>query len=147
MTSAGWLWMYAGATLMIMEVVSPGFVVFFFGLSASTVGLIRLSAGPVFSPVWQLAAFSVLSVLYIVLLRNWLKGLFSGGVSDASEGLADEYAGRTGTVVEPIRPPGRGRVRIGDADWDARCAVPVEAGFQVRVLSRDNLTMEVEVLK
>ena len=29
-----WIWMYVGAFLMLAELISPGFVVFFFGLAA-----------------------------------------------------------------------------------------------------------------
>ena len=36
--SAGWLWMYIGGGLMLAEILMPGFVVFFFGLSAVTLG-------------------------------------------------------------------------------------------------------------
>ena len=46
MLGAGWLWMYLGAFLMLLEIVSPGFVIFFFGLSASTVGLMRFAFQP-----------------------------------------------------------------------------------------------------
>ena len=37
MTSCGWLWLYAGVGLMLAELLAPGFVVFFFGLSAASV--------------------------------------------------------------------------------------------------------------
>ena len=35
--SPAWIWMYFGAFLMLAELASPGFVVFFFGLGAATV--------------------------------------------------------------------------------------------------------------
>ena len=49
MTSCAWLWLYFGAFLMLMELLAPGFVVFFFGLSASTVGLCRFAMGESFT--------------------------------------------------------------------------------------------------
>ena len=63
MTSCGWLWLYLGALLMLMEIASPGFVVLFFGLSAATVGLCRFAFGEAFTLTWQLAAFSVFTIL------------------------------------------------------------------------------------
>ena len=30
--AARWLWLYAGAILMLAELMAPGFVVFFFGI-------------------------------------------------------------------------------------------------------------------
>ena len=72
-----WLWMYTGAFLMLAELASPGFVVFFFGLAAATVAALK---GLVPSlPLWgQLAAFSVLSIFYLLVLRRILKRIFTG---------------------------------------------------------------------
>ena len=69
MTGAGWMWLYIGAGLMMLEVVSSGFVVFFFGLAAATVGLMRFCIGEEFTLTWQLVSFSALCVAYIALFR------------------------------------------------------------------------------
>ena len=82
MLTCGWYWIYTGCVLMLMELVVPGFVLCFFGMAAATVGAIRLAVGDAFSPTWQLAVFSVCSVLYIVLLRRWLKSVFVGDKID-----------------------------------------------------------------
>ena len=47
MTTCGWLWIYAGSALMLLELVVPGFVLCFFGLAAATVGALRLMLGEV----------------------------------------------------------------------------------------------------
>ena len=73
MFSCGWLWLYAGAILMLMEILAPGFVIFFFGLAAATVGLVRFAVGDAFTLTWQLAAFSALSIVYILVLRRWVQ--------------------------------------------------------------------------
>ena len=52
MTSCSWLWLYAGAFLMLLELLAPGFVIFFFGLSAATVGLCRAAFGEAFTLTW-----------------------------------------------------------------------------------------------
>ena len=79
MTSCAWLWIYAGAALMLLELFAPGFILCFFGLSAATVGVLRFAFGEAFDLTWQLAAFSVFSVLYIALLRRYLQKVFVGG--------------------------------------------------------------------
>ena len=76
MTSCGWLWLYAGAILMLMEILSPGLVIFFFGLSAATTGLLRFAFGEAFDATWQAVAFSALTILYLVFLRRWVKSVF-----------------------------------------------------------------------
>ena len=147
MTSCAWLWLYLGAFLMLMELLAPGFIIFFFGLSAGTVGLLRFAFGEAFGITWQLAAFSALSILYLVVLRRWLKKTFLGGKVETNTDFDNEYVGRVGKVMEAIRPPLAGRVEIGDAEWTALADVPVAAGAVVKVISQNNLTMKVEVVK
>lgn len=147
MTSCAWLWLYFGAFLMLMELLAPGFVVFFFGLSASTVGLCRFAFGDAFSLTWQLAAFSAFSILYLVVLRRWLRKLFTGGRVETKTDFDNEYVGRVGRVVEAIRPPLAGRVMIGDAEWTASADEPLAAGTTIEVISQNNLTMKVKEVK
>jgi membrane protein implicated in regulation of membrane protease activity len=146
--SAGWIWLYIGAGLMLAEILIPGFVVFFFGLSAATLGVLLFAVpGDVFdlTMAWQLALFSLFSVLYLVTLRRYLKSVFLG---DSEEGLsaADEFVGRLGEVVTDIAPGVPVRVMLGDAEWDAVAVVPLTAGTKVKILSRKNLTLTVEAV-
>jgi len=147
MTSCAWLWLYAGALLMLAELLAPGFVIFFFGLSAATVGLLRGALGDVFTLTWQLAAFSALAIVYLVVLRRWLKRLFAGGKVETATDFDNEYVGRVGKVTEAIVPPLNGRVLLGDAEWTAAADAPIAVGETVKVLSQNNLTMKVEVVK
>ena len=144
MITCAWLWIYAGAALMLLELFAPGFILCFFGLSAATVGVLRFAFGEAFSPNWQLAAFSVFSVLYILVLRRYLKKVFVGGKVETKTDFDNESVGRTGKVVEAIRPPLAGRVMLGDAEWTAVADRPIEAGRDVRVVAQSNLTMQVE---
>ena len=144
MTSCGWLWIYAGSALMLLELIAPGFILCFFGLSAATVGALRFAFGEAFTPTWQLAAFSVFSVLYILILRRYLKKVFVGGKVETQTDFDNESVGRTGRIVEAVRPPLTGRVLIGDAEWTATADRPIEAGADVKVVAQSNLTMKVE---
>ena len=98
--SAGWVWLYAGAGLMLAEILMPGFVVFFFGLSAATLGALILVLPDAFhlTLAWQLALFSLFSVVYLVTLRRYLKSVFLGDSEDKLS-ASDEFTGRTGEVV------------------------------------------------
>ena len=147
MTSCAWLWLYAGAFLMLMELLAPGFVIFFFGLSAATVGLVRALVGDAFGLTWQLAAFSAFSIVYLVVLRRWLKKTFLGGKVETKTDFDNEYVGRVGKVTAAIEPPLTGRVEIGDAEWTASAESAIAAGSTVRVISQNNLTMKVEEMK
>ena len=146
MTACGWLWIYAGLALTLLELVAPGFVLCFFGLAAMTVGALRFAFGEAFGATAQTAAFSVLSVLYIVLLRRLLKKVFVGERDGAANGLSNDYVGRVGKVTEAIEPPRTGRVLLGDAEWTASADAPVPAGADVAVAAQDNLTLTVRPL-
>ncbi len=141
------MWLYFGAFLMLMELLAPGFVIFFFGLSAATVGLCRFAFGEAFTFTWQLAAFSAFSILYLVVLRRWLKKTFLGGRVETKTDFDNEYVGRAGKVTEAINPPLTGRIEIGDAEWTASAESPIPVGATVEVLSQNNLTMKVKEVK
>ena len=143
-TAAAWIWLYIGAFLMLSEIVSPGFVIFFFGLGAATVAVFKWAV-PSLGLAGQLALFSVCSVLYLVVLRRYMKKLFMGD-SEAALGLSSEYVGRVGKVVETIRPEVPGRILLGDAEWAAAADERLDVGVEVKVVAQDNLTMRVERL-
>ena len=145
--SAGWVWLYVGAGLMLAEILTPGFVMFFFGLSAATVGALVLLLPNTFhlTIMWQLALFSLFSLVYLVTLRRYVKNIFLGD-NGRCRTLADEFAGRAGEVSQAIAPGVPGRVTVGDAEWDAVASAPISAGTRVKVLSRKNLTLTVEAV-
>ena len=142
--SCAWIWMYVGAGLMLLELLAPGFVIFFFGLAAATVGLLRFWLGETLTPTWQMIAFSAFSILYLAVLRRWLKGVFTGVKSVSNESFDSDYIGRIGSVTAEIVPPMPGRVMIGDAEWSAESDVALAVGREVRVTAQKNLTMRVE---
>ena len=144
MLSCAWLWIYAGAALMLLELVAPGFILCFFGLSASTVGVLKFVFGGTFTLTWQLAAFSVFSVLYIVILRRYLQRVFVGGKVETKTDFDNESVGRIGKLTAAVLPPLAGRVMLGDSEWTAESERPIEAGANVRVVAQQNLTMKVE---
>jgi len=144
MMTCAWLWLYAGAFLMLLELLAPGFVIFFFGLSAATVGLLRMALGDVFDGTWQLIAFSVFTILYLAVLRRLLKNLFAGTSEASGTDFAHENVGRSGKVVQTIRPGLAGRVLVGDSEWTAVAESEIAEGTDVTVVAQSNLTMKVE---
>ena len=143
MLTCAWLWIYAGAALMLLELIAPGFILCFFGLSAATVGVLRFAFGEAFTPTWQLAAFSAFSILYIVLLRQYLKKVFVGGKVETKTDFDNESVGRIGQVTTAINPPLAGRILLGDAEWTAEADEPIDVGANVKVVAQQNLTMKV----
>lgn len=143
MLACGWIWLYVGAFLMLAEIVSPGFVIFFFGLSAATVGVCRFAFGEAFTLTWQLAAFSTFAIVYLVTLRRFMTRLFAGEKSESAVDFNHESVGRIARVVAPIRPPLPGRILLGDAEWSATSDTEIAEGANVRIVAQENLTMKV----
>ena len=141
-TTAAWIWLYVGAFLMLAELASPGFVIFFFGLGAATVAGAKWLI-PGLSLSWQLALFSILSIFYLVVLRKWVKNVFLGDTAETQK-IASEYVGRIGKVVEDIRPEVPGRILLGDSEWTASSAIGIASGTAVKVVAQDNLTLVIE---
>lgn len=147
MFSCGWLWLYVGAFLMLAELLASGFIVFFFGLAAVSVGVLRLILGDAFTPTWQLIAISFFSIFYLAIVRRWLKKIFVGSMSSSRVDFDNDFVGRVGRVVEAINPPLEGRVELGDAAWSAVAESPIAKGTNVKVISQTNLTLKVEEVK
>ena len=144
--AAKWIWLYVGAFHILAEILAPGFVVFFFGLAAATIGLLLfvLPSGFELSLSWQMALFSFFSILYLVTLRRYMKSVFSGDTDESS--TFDSDVGRVAKVTETIRPEAPGRVILGDAEWSASAMERLEPGTEVKVVGRSNLTLKVERL-
>lgn len=136
------LWVFLGVTLMILEVTTPGFVLFFFGLSALSVALVTWLA-PTLAAPWQWLLFSALSVVYIVLMRKWIKSLFDGR-QEVSESPDEPFVGKRALVLEAIDPARPGRVELSGTGWTAESNVAIPAGDMVRVVGQKNLTLRVE---
>ncbi len=143
-TATAWIWLYIGAFLMLAELISPGFVIFFFGLGAATVAACKWAISGL-SLAWQLALFSLFSIAYLVLLRRWMKGLFDGDGGKSTQ-LESEYVGRIGKVVAATRPDVPGRILLGDAEWSAVSEQPLAEGVAVKVVRQTNLTLTVEAV-
>ena len=135
-------WLYVGIALILLEVMTPGLVSLFFGLSALTVALIAWLA-PGLAQGWQWIAFSLFSVLYIWLLRKSLKSIFNGD-REVSDSPGDEYTGKLAVVTEAIAPNKPGRVEFGGTTWKAEAAQELAAGASVRIAAKKNLTFTVE---
>ena len=142
--AAKWIWLYLGAFLMLAEILAPGFVIFFFGLAAATIGLLMfvLPASFELSLTWQVALFSFFSILYLVTLRRYVKSVFMGD-TDESRAAVSEHVGRFAKVTETVSSEAPGRVMLGDAEWTALADERLEPGTTVKVIEQNNLTLKV----
>jgi membrane protein implicated in regulation of membrane protease activity len=140
------IWLLAGLALMLLELATPGFVLFFFGLGAWVAALWAFTgAGALAS---QLVVFLVSSLLFLVFLRKYATNLFRGGKSQTGKVPQDDTLGRRVLVVEEIDPVHlKGKVELNGTHWNAMADAHIRKGTQVEVIGRDGLTLKVKVFE
>ena len=135
-----WFWLSVGVALGVIEMLAPGFFLMWLGLAAIIVGMITWAL-PISLPL-QVGLFAVLSILTVYAGKKFLK---DNPIESEDPALNDRSArlkGEIVTVVEAISD-GRGRVKLGDSDWNVRGAdAPV--GAKVRVTGADGAVLLVE---
>lgn len=136
-------WLVSGLTMMLAELLIPGFVVFFFGVGAViTAGVTYLFPG--LSPAYQGFLFALVSVGALLVGRRWL--VEKSAIRRGRDNLDDEWVGAVAEVCETIEPPAPGRVMLRGVSWGAEAQTPLAVGTKVRVVARENITLKVEAL-
>ena len=140
-------WLFIGIGLIIMELVTPGFILMFFGLAAFLVAIMCWLLPPEFMETAQWYFFGGFSILSIIFLRKFVKSIFVGA-SDQSPGLPDAFAGKTALVVEEIAHNSPGKTEFNGTNWKAELAdpasPPIPKGAHAEIVRRDNLTLYVK---
>ena len=150
------IWFLLGLAFLAVELVNPTLILGFFGIGA---GVTACAALVGLAPAWQIVLFIVASLLALRLLRRRFRHVFGGRAQAATDahdygGTGDAappppLAGPMGRVSKPVRPDGRGEVRIDGSFWRAVAPVFIPEGREVRVLGaepEDSLVLRVEPL-
>jgi membrane protein implicated in regulation of membrane protease activity len=137
------VWLLAGLTLMLAEMATPGFVLFFFGLGALVASAWAWTGmGGLGS---QLIVFLVSSLVFLVTLRKYAADWFKGKTSATGTLPDDDFVGQRALVVEDIDPGHlKGKIELHGTRWNATSPAPIRRGVQVEVVSRSGLTLLVK---
>jgi len=126
-----WLmWLILAAVLLIGEVFSAGFFLFWFSIGAAAAGLAALFGA---NEIVQLIIFVIVSGVLFVTGRKFANRV----TKKQPPGIgADRFSGGTGVVLEEINVQANtGKVRIGQDSWRAVSEsgeiVPVGAAIKV----------------
>ncbi len=140
------IWFLVGLALLIMEFMLPGLIIAFFGVGACIVAIVCLITDVSLNA--QLIIFIVASVLSLVCLRTWLKGIFIGHVKGRQDMTEDikEFVGERAVVVEKIMLKAGGKVELHGTNWTAQADAEIPQGTAVEVIGKDSLTLKVKVL-
>ncbi len=135
-------WFLTGLLFFATELALPGFIVFFFGIGAWSVALLLWSVDLSLSA--QLGVFIVASLVSLLLLRSWLRGIFAGRSLSEDDSTMVEPLSATGIVSRDIVPPAEGQVRFGGSYWRAAADERIASGTVVRIIEQKDLLIRVE---
>ncbi len=136
-----WHWWALGGVLGALEIVVPGFVLFWLGLAGILVGLMLL-VWPDLSLQLQLLSFAVFSVLSVMVWHRWMRNDQKPSDQPGLNRRAEQNIGRRAYVAEAI-VNGRGRIKLGDSTWSVT-GPDVPVGQMVEITGADGALLEVK---
>lgn len=140
-------WAIIGVACIGLEMLMPGFVIFFFGLGGLATA-ISCFIPFVAEMLWlQILLFVVLSALSLVFLRRKFTKVFGGTIFDPDKAgsVEDDGIGSTVEVLEDVTEMKDGRIRFRGTSWKARTrGGECEKGSIARLVAREDLTYIVE---
>jgi len=139
-----WLLVFAGAVLVLVEVLLGGFAGFDLVLIGSAFILGGVIGLVTKSPALAYASAAVLGVAYIALGRRLVRERLSVSKGHASN--VDAVLGREGVVQQRVGAHEPGLVKIGSEVWRAlpvAGAGPFEPGALITVQGVDGVTLQV----
>ena len=112
----GWeIWIAIGIICMIIEIITPGFWFFSFGVGAIVAGI----AGRPFDDniIIQLIIFSVSTLISFLLMKRFAGFLLKKDTGNETNIYA--LKDKTGVVTKIILPHQKGYVKINGEEWSA----------------------------
>lgn len=139
------VWFIIGLVLFLLELVLPGFVIFFFGVGAWVTALICLIGNPGIN--LQAIIFAVTSVLSLMLLRKIIQKRFFYSRDELSKEVEDEFTGKEAVAILDFGPGQTGKIEFKGTSWKAESTEPIKVGQTVIIRSKENFKLFVEPKK
>jgi membrane protein implicated in regulation of membrane protease activity len=136
------LWFILGLILFLLELVIPGFFIFFFGLGAWAAALACLIWDPGVN--LQIIIFAVVSVATLVALRRMIQKKFFYVKEEDAQKVEDEFTGREALVVEDILPGTTGKVEFKGTNWKAESKTELKTGSRAIITGKEDFKLIVE---
>ncbi len=146
---ASLFWFLLGVAFLVLEALTPGVFLVFFGLGAWVTGalvfFLPLGQGP------QWLVFMAVSVAALVVLRRKLRSLFQGRLAKPDNMddpvFTNQYIGRDVVVLETVEPDRPGLAELNGTNWQARTedGQAIMAGRRARVVRLEGLTLVISV--
>ncbi|TDE13344.1 NfeD family protein [Dyadobacter psychrotolerans] len=136
------IWLIVGLIMLLAELVSVLLVFIFFAIGALLTALLA-SVGILSSPEMQLIAFSVISLLSLLILRKHARRLLD---NRGKQHEYNEFVGETALVIRDIPSNGEGKIYYRGAEWKATSlnSSLIIAGSKVVIIRTDGIVLIVE---
>ena len=134
-----WFWMILAAILFVLELVSPGIFLMWFGVAAAITGLIvfRYDIGW----QWQILSFGGLSLVSALLANKYLTRNPSESERPRLNERAIQLVGQSFDLLDPI-VNGRGSIKTGDTVWRVE-GPELPRGTRITVVGADGTLLKV----
>jgi len=138
-------WFFIGLVLFLLELVIPGFFIFFFGLGAWVTALVCLIGDP--GTNLQILIFGIVSVLSLIGLRKLIQEKFFYTKENKSPEVEDEFTGKEGIATTDFGAGKKGKVEFKGTTWSAESTLEIKKGQGVFILAKESITLIVEPKK
>jgi inner membrane protein len=135
-------WFILGLAMFLLELVMPGFIIFFFGFGAWVTALVCLIGDPGINT--QIIFFAVSSVLSLVALRRVLQKKFFNRKGHLSDQVEDEFTGKEALATIDFGQDKYGKVEFKGTTWKAESTSDIKEGQTVIIISKVNFTLKVK---
>jgi len=136
------IWFILGLVLFLLELVIPGFFIFFFGLGAWVTALICLIGEP--GTNLQIIIFAISSVLSLIGLRKIIQKKFFYSKDDDSNKVEDEFTGNEALATSDFGSEKQGKVEFKGTTWKAESTSEIKQGQRVIIKEKENFKLIVE---
>lgn len=140
-----WIFIIAGAALMLIETIVPEMFIVFIGAAGLVVGLLRL-AGLLHPLVHSIVVWIALSLVFVLAFRRMALRLFP---SEKRYQLVEDEVDAIGTVVKVLatvdEKSHKGRISYAGTSWQAISNQgTIGKGKKARLVCRENISWVVE---
>jgi membrane protein implicated in regulation of membrane protease activity len=136
-------WFLLGLFLFLLELVMPGFIIFFFGVGAWATALVCLIAAP--GTNLQILIFAITSVIALLAFRRVLQNKFFH--KSSSEDVEDEFTGKEAIATGDFGGIKNGKVDFKGTSWTAESVSEIKEGQRVIIIEKDSFKLIVEPKK
>jgi membrane protein implicated in regulation of membrane protease activity len=136
------LWFLIGLVLFLIELVVPGFIIFFFGFGAWVTALICLVFHP--GTNLQIIIFALISILSLLALRKMIQNKFFYSKSNSPDSVEDEFTGKEGIATTDFGNGKKGKVEFKGTTWNAESDSEIKEGQRVIITGKQSFNLFVE---